>query len=132
MICLLLASLLVGCDFTAIDSGYKDIGTFNSRAEAQRQAINTILDKYGSLSTSGYYKVRYANRNSPTSEDPENAIWYSLKDSELVFEADVHSGPVCRWKQVSKAVLEQASKSTTSLATIDSLAKPEQPFRQCR
>jgi hypothetical protein len=130
--CLLFTSLLAGCNLSAINGGYKDIGGYSSRSEGQKQAINNILKNYGSLPKNGHYKVKYANRNSPPTEERENAIWYSRSESELIFEADVSSGPMCRWKEVSKAVLEQASKSANSLAAVDSLSKPEQPFRQCQ
>jgi hypothetical protein len=128
----LLPLLCLGCDPNSIGSGYHDIGTFNSRAEGQKQAINTILKNYNSLPSTGHYKVKYANRNSPPTEERENAIWYSKSELELIFEVDVASGPICRWKEVDKAILDQATKSINSLSKIDSIAKPSQPFSQCR
>jgi hypothetical protein len=127
----LLSLLSLSCDPNSIGGGYHDIGTFNSRVEGQKQAINNILKNYGSLPSRGHYKVKYAYRNSPPTEQRENAIWYSKSESELIFEVDVASGPICRWKEVSRAILEQAIKSTNSLSKVDSLAKPNQPFRQC-
>jgi hypothetical protein len=121
----------LGCDPSSINGGYHDIGTFNSRAEGQTQAINSILKNYSSLPSTGHYKVKYANRNAPPTEQRENAIWYSKSESELIFEVDVASGPMCRWNEVSKVILEQASQSTNSLSKVDSLSKPNQPFGQC-
>jgi len=128
----LLPLLCLSCDPNSINGGYHNVGTFNSRAEGQKQAISTILKNYNSLPSTGHYKVKYTNRNSPPTERGENAIWYSKSESELIFEVDIASGPMCRWKEVNKAILDQATKSANSLSKIDSLAKPNQPFSQCR
>ncbi|GAB2594896.1 hypothetical protein [Spirosoma areae] len=128
---ILLSSLLVGCDIAAITGGYHDLGRFSSRIAAQNHAIATIFKKYGSLPNKGYYKVTYANANSLPTEHRENALWYNKSDSTLALEVDVNSGTVCNWQQVSRAVLERATKSVDGLSKIDSLAKPNQPFSQC-
>ncbi|SFC85811.1 hypothetical protein SAMN05216167_102608 [Spirosoma endophyticum] len=129
--CLILIFILTGCKPTGLNGSYKDLGEFESRIEAQNQAITNILDQYNSLPQNDYYKVRYSVRNSAPTERSENALWYHKELSSLALEQDIHSGAVCRWQEVSKVVLEQAIRSANSLIKIDSLSKPNQPFRQC-
>ncbi|MFD2570027.1 hypothetical protein ACFSUS_05235 [Spirosoma soli] len=128
---ILLLGIMLGCDTPFINGGYVNIGDFKTRLDAQNKAVLHILANYASIPKDKYYKVKYAVPDAPLNEQRENAIWYHKGDAELVFEADVSSGPVCKWKEVSRTVLVKASKSAESLFTVDTLAKPNQPFRQC-
>lgn len=132
----LLPLLLVACEINPLNSsylngGYKDLGTFDTKLDAQNQAVAFILNKYGSLPRQDHYKVRYSFRDARPNEFSRNALWYHKELAELALEVDIHSGSVCRWTDVNETILEQATKSTNSLTRIDSLATPNQPFSQC-
>jgi hypothetical protein len=105
---------------------------YKTKLNAQNGAIKHIIAKYNSLPDNQYYKVKYSVTDPLPNEERENAIWYDKGKAELVFEADVASGPMCTWREVSRTILDQASKSANSLSKVDSLAKPNQPFGQCR
>ncbi len=129
---LLFLGILLGCDSGNISGQYHNIGVYGTNLNAQNGAIRHITAKYSSLPDNRYYKVKYSVTNALPTEGRENAIWYDKGKTELVFEADVASGPICTWREVSKTVLDQASKSASSLSKVDSLAKPNQSFGQCR
>lgn len=128
----LILCVFLGCDSGNISGRYHNIGVYGTKLNAQNGAIKHIIAKYSSLPDNGYYKVKYSVTNTLPTEARENAIWYDKGKAELVFEADVASGPMCTWREVSKTVLDQASKSASSLSKVDSLAKPNQPLSQCR
>ncbi len=130
--CLLLLCISLGCDPVSITGKYHNIGVYKTKLNAQNGAIKHIIAKYNSLPDNQYYKVKYSVTDPLPNEERENAIWYDKGKAELVFEADVASGPMCTWREVSRTILDQASKSANSLSKVDSLAKPNQPFGQCR
>lgn len=132
---LLITSFLVSCDPASINGGYHDLGSFNTRVEAQNRAIADILKNYGSLPENSYYKVKYSFRNqtptAPTGQS-EHALWYNKNETQLALEVDVNSGVVCRWTSANRSLLDQASKKMDGMALIDSLGKPNQPIAQCQ
>lgn len=131
IICLVTLGAILGCKELGLTDPYRDLGSFNSRVEAQNQAITHILEKYNSMPTDQYYKVKYDNKNAPPSEFRQNALWYNKRDETLKLELDVYSGPSCTWDKVTRDVLEQASKSNDSMLKIDSLTRPNQPTSRC-
>ncbi len=110
---------------------YKDLGTFDTKLEAQNRAVNFILSKYSSLPENEHYKVLYSFRDAKPGDYSRNALWYHKQLQQVGLEVDIHSGMICQWTEVNKRVLEQAIQSTNSLTKIDSLAKPNQPRSQC-
>lgn len=132
---IVLSSLLIGCDLASINGGYHDLGLYDTRIDAQNKAIADILRNYGSLPQNGYYKLKYAFRK-PTPTAPtgqrEHALWYNKNENQLALEVDVNSGIACKWTNVTRALLEEANKSTDSMSKIDSLGKPDQPIAQCQ
>ncbi len=107
------------------------MGTYDTKIEAQNKAIIYILGKYESLPSDGYHKVVYSFRDNLMGEPSKNALWYNKRDIKLGLEVDVNSGIACSWKEVSKSVLEQASKSKNGMVEIDSLSNRDQPTAQC-
>ena len=128
----LLTLTCIACDFNpfGIDTN-KDLGTFDTKVEAQNRAVNFVLSKYSSLPENEHYKVLYSFRDAKPGEYSRNALWYHKELQQAGLEVDIHSGMVCRWDEVDKHVLEQATQSTNNLIKIDSLAKPNQPLSQC-
>lgn len=130
-VCIVFSSLLFGCDFSSINSEYRNIGEFRTRIEAQNGGIDHILKNYESL-PKGDYKIKYSITNTTLVERSPNALWYNKDEARLAIERDLGSGTACKWTEVTRTVLEQALKATDSLSKIDSLAKPDQPLGQCR
>ena len=129
--CLLLLGSIVGCTSNPFSDGYKDIGTFDTKLEAQNQAVAHILERYNSLPDNEDYKVLYNFRDARPGNTSRNSLWYNKSSTSLAIEQDIHSGATCRWKDVGKAVLEQAIKSSNSMMRIDSISAPNQPASQC-
>ena len=130
-VCIVLLGFLAGCDSASINGGYRDIGKFSTRIEAQNGGINYILKNYESL-PKGDYKIKYSITNTTSTERSPNALWYNKDEARLAIERDLGSGTACKWTEVTRTVLEQALKATDSLSKIDSLAKSDQPLGQCR
>ena len=128
--CLLLLGSMVGCISNPFSDGYKDLGTFDTKVEAQNQAVAHILSKYNSLPDKDY-KVLYNFRDARPGDVSRNALWYNKNSNDMAIEVDINSGAACRWSEVGKIVLEQASRSSDSMIKIDSLSKPNQPTSQC-
>ncbi|MCK8496126.1 hypothetical protein M0L20_29940 [Spirosoma sp. RP8] len=123
---------IFSCKEPNLFNSYRDIGSFSTRIEGQNQAISHILGKYGSLSTNDKsYKVKYTRSNAPSSEHPQNALWYNKSQEVLGLEVSPPDGVSCSWKNVTKDILERAAKSSNAMLTIDSLAVPSQPTNTC-
>ena len=127
---LIALSNIFGCQADFVTGGYTELGTFDTKIDAQNRAIVFIVGKYGSLPEKDY-KVRYSFRDGGPSVRKTNALWYDKKSAGLALEIDINSGPVCRWRDVDRSILEKASLSVNGLAKIDSVAKPNQPMSQC-
>jgi hypothetical protein len=120
------------CKEPNLFNSYRDIGSFSSWVEGQNRALALILDKYGSLSTNNKpYKVKYTNNNAPSSEARVNALWYNKSQQILALEISPPDGAACHWKNVTRDILERATKSSNGMLTIDSLAVPGQPTNYC-
>ncbi|AUD00482.1 hypothetical protein [Spirosoma pollinicola] len=127
----LLIMLSIACDSDLLKSSYKELGTFDTKLEAQNKAITHILSQYGSLPQNEYYKVIYSFRDADPGDFSRNSMWYHKASNELAIEVDIHSGMACQWKQVSKTVLQQAAMSKKSLNKVDSLSRPNQELGRC-
>ena len=130
--CTLLIVSLIGCSPDFLADTYKDIGTFNTRIEAQNQAINYLFNRYDALPQSKNYQVLYSFRDAGPNTRSKNGLHFNKEYNQLSLETDPGSGYVCRWRKVDRTILEQSLKSSNSLSKIDSLAEPQQPFAQCQ
>jgi hypothetical protein len=119
------------CKEPGLFTSYRDIGSFSSRVQGQNQALVHILDKYSSLPTNKEYKVKYANNNALPNEARQNALWYDKRKEVLSLEVDIPDGPSCSWKNVTKAVLEEAVKSSDGMRSLEYFAVPNQPTNTC-
>jgi hypothetical protein len=123
---------IFSCREPNLFSPYQDVGSFDSRVEGQNRALALILHKYPSLANNNRsYKVKYTRNNAPSSERAENALWYNKSQQTLALEISPPDGAACHWKNVTRAVLERATKSSNGMLTIDSLAVPGQPTNYC-
>lgn len=130
IVCTFFVISLTGCYPNLLNESYKEIGTFDTKVEAQNKAVAYILNQYGSLPQNKYYKVLYSFRNVSHGDFNRNAMWYNKESNELAIEVDINSGIACQWKEVNKTILEQAAVSTNSLSKIDSLSKPNKELSQ--
>ncbi len=129
----ILAVLAVfSCKEPNLFNSYRDIGSFDSRVEAQNHALAYILANYDSLPTNREYKVKYNNDNALPSEARQNALWYNKREETLKMEVDIPDGPSCTWKNVRKDILEKATKSSNGMIALDTLATPSQSANTCR
>lgn len=122
---------LIGCVSDILSGGYESLGTYDTRVEAQNKAINRVLERYESLPENEYYKVVYSFRDNAPNRRSKNSLWYNRGTRKLALEVDVNSGISCSWQEVSKNILEQASKAGDGMIKIDSLSNRDQPVSQC-
>lgn len=117
--------LLSGCDpykLLGLDS-YKSLGTFDTKREAQNQALAHIINRFDRLPKNDFYRVSYSFRDVDPSLGNRHAIWYNQQEHRLGMEVDLGSGMTCIWYEVDQALLEQIVQINQGMAGVDSLAK---------
>jgi hypothetical protein len=131
VISLLVVVSVFSCKEPGIFSSYRDLGSFSSRVEGQNQALAYFLKNYDSLPKNKSYKIKYTRENSPSSEHPQNALWYNKSQEVLSLEVSPPDGAACSWSSVRKDVLEKAVKLSDGMRAIDTLSVPNQPANTC-
>lgn len=118
---------LVGFSCDSLDvlgiNQYQSIGTFDTKLEAQRVALELLLKQYDKLPANDFRKLGYTFRDVDPTMGNRHAMWYSRKEQRLGIEVDLHSGMTCTWYEVDKTTLEYIVKANLNLAGVDSLAK---------
>ena len=127
---LLLLLLLTGCEMNPIDGGYKELGKFSSKTDAQNAALKRVLDRFNKLPDNKHYKVSYSFDGPPNQRNSQ-ALWYDKTNQRLSIEVDKRSGIACSWDKIDRDVLQTAVTVKRGLTSVDSLGKSTSTMPGC-
>ncbi|RIV17986.1 hypothetical protein DYU11_30225 [Fibrisoma montanum] len=119
----LMLLLVTACEIPALNGGYnKRLGKYNSKVEAQNNAMREILERFNRLPDDKNYKILYTFNSAPGSRG-EEAMWYNRGNQRLALEVDPQSGIACSWFKIDKTILEKAVAANDGITGLDSLAQ---------
>ncbi|WP_040005631.1 hypothetical protein [Fibrisoma limi] len=119
----MLLLVLTACESPVLNGGYnKRLGKYDTKVEAQNNALQEISDRFNSLPDDKDYKISYSF-NPGSNERGSQAIWYNRSTQRLGLEVDLQSGIACSWYKIDKTILEKSVAAKSGIVGLDSLAQ---------